>query len=262
MVLTLAITLGLALCAAVVGWRAPRSRALGVGAVVLALVATANVAYYAHRCDDLPGYFRYRTWWWADHVPALSGFLVGYCLKTLDRTARLASTAASALLALAAIVGPWAKPLLLPLDQLDPVGHWQDGICIQTTSSTCGPCALTNLLHRHGIVTSERELAFEAMTSGTSTELWYLARCAERRGFTTSFVAGDQALRPDAIIGKGLGGTGHFIAITAGADGTLAIADSVAGASHVPLAKAQKLLGTPGMSLLVHGLPPLVPTPP
>ena len=258
MFLTLALTLALALLAAVVGWRARRARALTVVAVVLALAATANVAYYAHRFDDLSGYFRYRTWWWADFVPALSGFLVGCCLRLGHRTARLAATAAAALLALAAIVGPWAKPLFVPLDPLDPAGRWEDGVCRQTTYSTCGPCALTNLLHLHGIATSERELAAEAMTSGTSTELWYLARCAERRGFATSFVAGDQALRPDAIVGKGSVGAGHFIAITRGADGTLAIADSVAGASRATPAQARHLFGTPGMSLLVHDLPPLV----
>ena len=258
MVLILAITLALALLGAVLGRRAPPSRALTVVAALLALAATANVAYYAHRFDDLPGYFRYRTWWWADHVPALSGLLVGCSLRLGHRTARLAATAAAALLAIAAIVGPWAKPLFVPLEALDPAGRWEDGVCRQTTYSTCGPCALTNLLHRHGIATSERELAAEAMTSGTSTELWYLARCAERRGFATSFVMGDPALQPDAIIGKGSVGTGHFVAITRGPDGTLSIADSVAGASHMTLAQARHLLGTPGMSLLVHDLPPLV----
>ncbi len=262
MFLSLAITLALAVTAACAGFRAPPSRPLWLVAMVLALAATANVAYYAHRFDDLPGYFRYRTWWWADDVPALSGLLLGCCLRIGRRTRRWAATAAALVLALAAILGPWAKPLLIPLEQLDPAGRWDDGICIQTTYSTCGPCALTNLLHRHGIVTSERDLAAEAMTSGTSTELWYLARCAERRGFATSFVAGDQALQPDAIVGKGSAGAGHFVAVTRGADGTLSFADSVAGASRMTLAQARRLVGTPGMSLLVHDLPPLVTPPP
>jgi hypothetical protein len=259
---TLAITLALALLATVAGRRAPPSRALTAVAVLIALTATANVAYYAHRFDDLPGYFRYRTWWWADYVPALSGLLVGCCLRIGHRIWRWAATAAAVVLACSAILGPWAKPLLMPLEPLDPAGRWEDGICIQTTYSTCGPCALTNLLHRHGLATSERDLAAEAMTSGTSTELWYLARCAERRGFPTSFVAGDAALQPDAILGKGSVGAGHFVAITRAADGTLSLADSVAGASHMTLAQARRLVGTPGMSLLVHDLPPLVTPPP
>src|SRR5205085_2364911 len=59
---------------------------------------------------------------------------------------------------------PYLKPLLRPLHPDALREEWKGEVCLQSTSSTCGPAAAATIVRRLGGHLSERELATEAFT--------------------------------------------------------------------------------------------------
>ena len=53
---------------------------------------------------------------------------------------------------------------------------WQDGVCLQTTFSTCSPAAAATLLSYHGVSASEAQLAELCLTTERGTHLTGLYR--------------------------------------------------------------------------------------
>lgn len=53
---------------------------------------------------------------------------------------------------------------------------WEAGVCLQSTTSTCGPAAATTLLHYAGVETTEAELARLCLTTDHGTHLTGLYR--------------------------------------------------------------------------------------
>ena len=58
----------------------------------------------------------------------------------------------------------------------DTHNTWDQGVCLQSTFSTCGPAALTTLLKDHGVTTSETEMAELCLTNHKGTHLTGLYR--------------------------------------------------------------------------------------
>lgn len=118
---------------------------------------------------------------------------------------------------------PYLKPMVRPLDRGLIRTEWRDGVCIQSTPSTCGPASAATLCRFSGKLVEEAELARESFTSATGTENWYLARALQGRGLAVSFLKkepGEDRLPTPAIAGVRLAqGAGHFIALI-GRDGT------------------------------------------
>lgn len=94
--------------------------------------------------------------------------------------------------------------------------EWEDGICLQSTPSTCGAASAATILKHFGEDTTESELAAKAHSYSGGTEAWYLARAARSRGFDVRFgFAQGFAADADfpAVVGVRLGSVGHFIPI-------------------------------------------------
>jgi ABC-type bacteriocin/lantibiotic exporter with double-glycine peptidase domain len=113
---------------------------------------------------------------------------------------------------------PYIKPLLAPL----PVtlqDRWSEGVCLQSTPSTCGPASAGTILRYFGISASESELARECFSYGAGTENWYITRALRKRGLKAHYVirAAQPAEIPYPCIAGtrlgGSGGPGHFVAI-------------------------------------------------
>jgi hypothetical protein len=217
---------------------------------LLFILAMANVFYYAHLIDNNIFYYEYRTQYWADLTPSLSGFLLGCALKIPNFIFRFSIESLLFFLAFLGIFGPWAKPILFPMNYDSLQNRWRGEICMQSTG-TCGPCSLANILNANDIESSENELAREAYTTSSGTESWYLARCAKRRGFKTRFINDANHLEKNSIIGIALGKTGHFISILDIKDDVLFIADSITGIEKVKRSEFHKLYTFKGMSLVL-----------
>jgi hypothetical protein len=231
----------------------PRLPGLPLVFAALAAIAALNAAYYLHLWDASIWYYRYRTATFSDFVPALSGFYVGCCLWRRTGWSWLVWRTVVTCIA---VLVPWAKPLLDPLEYPAIDNVVVDGAISQQSSSTCGPCALAFTLAQFGVLVSEGTLAREAFTSGSGTELWYLARCAERRGFTVSYRIDQRILGKDSIIGISLAGTGHFISVIAVDGERVSIHDSMKGRRVLTAMQRRDSFGYQGMYLKI-GRPPV-----
>jgi ABC-type bacteriocin/lantibiotic exporter with double-glycine peptidase domain len=151
---------------------------------------------------------------------------------------------------------PFVKPLLDPIDT-DRLHDRCDGeVCLQSTFSTCGPSSAATLLKAFGQTTSEKQLAREALTSRGGTEIWYIARAFERRGFRARvLIQQPESLSPPspAIAGVILpGGVGHFIAILSETSGEVAIGDPMKGKLIVPKEDLRKYYNFTGFFLVIR----------
>tara|TARA_R110002073_G_scaffold332410_3_gene518303 strand:+ start:24984 stop:25796 length:813 start_codon:yes stop_codon:yes gene_type:complete len=237
-----------------VAWLSARSRPvthwlLTVLGILLSPPATLFAAYYLHLFDDQAWYYELRALERSELLAAGLGSLGGACHAWSRRCPRfraITGRLSIPLLTILIIAIPLLKPILHPLD-VESVGErWRDDVCLQTTPSTCGPCATATLLRMYGISATEQSLAVEARTSGRSTEVWYLLRALRRRGVQANvFIAESQpALLPtQGLAGVRLGdrkGAGHFIAILNRQGSIYTIADPISGITVATLHELQE----------------------
>ena len=199
---------------------------------ILALPGFLCVLYYTHVLDNAAWFYSFRAWPFTELLPGGVGLLAGVLeswvgAETLGE--KLFVPVAFSVLVLI----PFVKPLLDPVS-LDRLSDSCKGeVCLQSTFSTCGPSSAATLLKIFGQVASERQLARECLTSRGGTEIWYIARAFERRGFRTRVLIqlpGTLRIPAPAIAGVVLrGGAGHFIAIMSETSEEVTIGDPMKG---------------------------------
>jgi len=64
---------------------------------------------------------------------------------------------------------------------------WVDGVCIQSTPSSCSACAAATLLKSHGIETSEHEMSTLCLTRAWGTSMWGLYRGLKLKASGTGY---------------------------------------------------------------------------
>jgi len=135
------------------------------------------------------------------------------------------------ILCLAFVSTPYIKPVIRPLNPVIFHEKYSDGVCMQSTSSTCGPACLVTILNQCGIVDTELSVAEHSFSCGSGTENWYLARYARQRGlyYKFSFIKNIREVQAPAIIGVGVGRSGHFITLLQYKDGLYTIGDPLIG---------------------------------
>lgn len=198
----------------------PRRAALAAG-LLLALPCVAFAAYYLHWWDEPVILYRFRALPGSELAAGLSGWLAGWCAHLLlsdrRRAVRLASM--SLLIFPLLLVIPYLKPLLSPLDLEQLQDRWRDGVCLQSSSSTCGPSCAATILKELGHATSERTMGEAARTTASGTECWYLVRALRQEGLSVSLLKTEPnppRLPWPAIAGTRIGnqdGTGHYVTI-------------------------------------------------
>jgi hypothetical protein len=164
----------------------------------------------------------------------LAGFLHGrYSSKPLFR--RLAGRRFFPGVLLLGLLVPYAKSIVHPPRWDEFRDRWSDGVCLQTSESSCGPACASTILRQLGKPANEKEIAHDSFTSRSGTENWYLARSLRQRGLSVRFcLERDPNARwpVPAIAGVRLfsaGGAGHFISILSMSDGRFIIGDPLEG---------------------------------
>lgn len=195
--------------------RGSRAALLMVG-FVLGLPGFLFPLYYLHFFDDAPWFLLFRALPYTELTAAGAGLFAG-SLSALVVGPRTISRPMLFVLLCLGLVAPHAKPLLVPLPARSFSDRWQDDVCRQSTSSSCGPASAATIFRLLGTNVSERDIARECFTYLGGTENWYLARAFRRRGFEPTYrvVAGGLPadLHTPAIAGVRIGTYGHFIAI-------------------------------------------------
>ena len=199
---------------------------------LLAIPWLLAMAYYAH-VVDVGWYFEWRSWRLTDVLIGAVGLPVGF-YGSLWVTTSSTRTRHLLLLIMASmlVVVAHAKPLLRPLHLDAKDQRWRDDVCLQTTASTCGPCATATVLRALDVDVTEHALARDAYSDGGGTLNWLLARALRDRGFDVRFSAPtslDDVVAPAVIGVKLSGGYGHFLALMENDGGDVVIGEPLRG---------------------------------
>jgi hypothetical protein len=197
----------------------------------LALPTLAFVGYYLKFFSEPVWLYQIRAIPGSELLAALAGVPAGAFFRKTPRLARWVIPLILFLL----LFAPYLKFWLLPLNRSLLKETWKDGVCLQSTPSTCGPASAATLCKFLGVDLTERELATESFSTATGTENWYLVRALRRYGLTATWVKtppDPHALIYPAIAGTqlgGAGGAGHFIVVLNKTPDGYLIADPVYG---------------------------------
>jgi hypothetical protein len=238
--------------------RAPSHIALlWMTALVLALPGGFFTCYYTGWLGEPLWLYRFRTISGSEISAAGLGLLAGVLEGTREswpRFKRLTSRLGIPVLFAIILFVPYVKPLSRPLQLPGSPRGWVNGVCLQSTSSTCGPASAATLTRLAGKTIEEFDLARECFTSGKGTENWYLARALKRHGMQVAFrkTATNTDLLFPAIAGVKLTyGTGHFIPILGKEGDNYIIGDPMIGSEVKSLAELRDAYQFTGFFLIV-----------
>lgn len=191
-------------------------------AAVFALPGVVFAAYYLKVFGEPIWLYKFRALPFSELTASGTGFIAGLLhgrlLTNPQFRRRVGAKFFPAILAIGLLL-PYLKPILRPPEWNQFRDVWSDGVCLQSSESSCGPACAATLLRRFGKPATEKQIAAESFTSRSGTENWYLARALRRRGVAVHFIliADRAAAWPyPAIAGVRLPGSqnaGHFIVV-------------------------------------------------
>ena len=205
--------------------------------LVLALPATVYFVYYTGLFGEPIWFYELRTLPGTELLAFPAGFLAGWIQVRIVPRLRLSPWGTRLIIPIVlgfAIAVPYLKPLLRQPQPMSVLhDQWQNGVCLQSTFSTCGPASAATILHYLGVNATESELALASHTSARGTENWYLARAIRQYGLQTFFEFSKTLDGPlPAIVGvrlKANGNSGHFIALLEKHGNNLVFGDPMQG---------------------------------
>jgi hypothetical protein len=218
----------------------PTIACAALGGLVLAFPGAMFAAYYLHLFDDAAWFYEFRSWRFVELAGAGIGFPAAYAASWISVGPAIARRGLVLGVAVLVMLVPYAKSVFFPVNLNAMSDQWSDGVCLQSSPSSCGPSCAATLLKQAGIETTERAIAEECYTCATGTENWYLARALRRRGLQVEFAADGarpKVLRCPSIAGVRLGtrhGAGHFIAVLDAMEGAFVIGDPLQGRLTIP----------------------------
>lgn len=169
------VVAGVSLGMFLVGYRLGRSRRHWPGVVALAGVGVVYMGYFLFLRDSvaLVRFIPVSSVKIAgDPAPWLAALAAG--ILVAQHRIHALRRAALALLVVAMGWHGTATAFTRPSQQTGDV--WEEGVCLQTARSTCGPAALATLLRIHGVQTNETEMARLCLTGEEGTHLTGLYR--------------------------------------------------------------------------------------
>ena len=193
--------------------------------------------YYLHLFDDAKWFYQFRSSPFTELTAAGAGLFAG-ALAELGEKQRLASPASLVVLLCLGVVAPHLKPMVAPIPEELFSDRWEDGVCLQSTPSSCGAASAATVFKALGIEQSERDIARVCFTYLGGTENWYIARAFRRHGLAVTYRIEEALpadLRSPAIAGVSIGGMGHFIAILEISEGGCIIGDPLVGRKVQPI---------------------------
>jgi len=222
-------------------------------AFLLAIPGISFAFYYLHLVPDAAWYFEFRSLPGTEWLTLFVGVFFGYLARIAPRYARSVALAG----AVGVSIAPSVKPFIGPLDASSLENRWRDGVCLQSSPSTCGPASMATVLAQLGWSVSENELAASSYSYAGGTEAWYLARAARKRGAEVEFRTG-VSIRTytewPAIAGVRFGEAGgHFIAILGETtDGRFVVGDPLFGQDTMTLGQLMDQYVFSGMFIRVR----------
>jgi hypothetical protein len=222
---------------------------------IIAVPGVVFTVYYLKVFGEPMWLYRFRTLQFAELTAGGAGFLAGLLFERVRSDRRIHRFVGPWFLAVLLALGfaaPYLKPVAMPPRWSQFRDRWSEGVCLQTSASSCGPACAATLLRGGGRSVTEEQIARESFTSRTGTEVWYLARTLRRHGAETEFVFQPDNVRPwpvPSIAGvryPSMGNTGHFIVVLAQIGNDYVIGDPMIGKiveSQADLARSYHFTG-------------------
>ncbi len=211
---------------------------LSILGVVIAIPGAIFAVYYLKILGEPIWLYQFRSFPFTELSASGVGFIAGLLhgkFSTGERFRRIAgSWFFPGILGLGLLI-PYVKPMVRPPDWEHFQDRWSEGVCLQTSESSCGPACAATLLRRGGKTATEEGIARASFTSRNGTENWYLARTLRRYGMQVQFAfASDvSSMWPvPSIAGVRLpasGDTGHFITVLDRTGDSYVIGDPLEG---------------------------------
>lgn len=225
-----------------------------------ALPGVVFALYYFKIFGEAIWLYKFRSIPFTELTASGAGFLAGLLdgkLVSDEKFRRIAGRPFFAgVLALGLIV-PYLKPIVLRPRWNEFQNRWSDGVCLQTSESSCGPACAATLLKRRGQTMTEVEIARASFTSRTGTENWYLARALRKCGMDVRFVLQtnlSDAWPYPAIAGVRLpksDNSGHFITVLDRRGDNYVIGDPIEGEINLSQAEFRRLYTFTGFFMVV-----------
>lgn len=211
---------------------------LGSAGVLASVPAVVFAVYYLRVFSEPLWLYQFRAWPSTELTAGGAGFLAGLLHGRYSSKPQFRRVAGRWFFPGALLLGllvPYAKPILRPPRWSEFQERWSQGVCLQTSESSCGPACASTLLRQLGKTATEKEIAQASFTSRSGTENWYLARSLRQRGIRVRFCLNRDPNKPwpvPSIAGVRLssfGNSGHFITILDRADDNFVIGDPLEG---------------------------------
>jgi hypothetical protein len=188
--------------------------------VLAAIPGVVFSVYYLRVLSEPMWLYKFRSLPGAELAAVGAGILAGLLHGRYAHEPRFSRIAGRWFFPGALVLGlliPYAKPILRPPRWSQFQDRWSEGVCLQTSESSCGPACAATLLRQLGKPATEKEIAQQSLTCRTGTENWYLARTLRRHGVKVEFLLAPGEPWPiPSIAGvrlSNLGNSGHFITI-------------------------------------------------
>jgi len=158
----------------------------------------------------------------------------------------------------AVLLSPYVNLVLSPVQWWDTPDRWSDGVCMQTSEASCGPCAVATVLRLYGHAASEREIARETHTDSGGTLPHDMIRALRRRSLAVSvlLLEDPRDTLPSPSIAcvrlPSLAGIKHFIVVFHHADDEYTIGDPLLGRLTIPAEKLYRDYPPTGLCLSIE----------
>ena len=228
--------------------------------LLAAVPAILFAVYYLKVLGEANWFYIFRSWPFTELSAAGIGIFAGWLQFQREQNAWIRRTFSGVFipgLMVLDVTVPYAKQLLMPADLRAYSDNWSNGVCLQSSESSCGPASAATLLRANGQSVTEKQIAQESFTTKRGTENWYLLRTIHRHGADAHFVVtspGPENIQYPAIAGvvlKSCGGAGHFIAILGAANGRLIIGDPLVGRQEIPRKMLSEIYAFTGFYIVI-----------
>jgi hypothetical protein len=223
------------------------------------------VVYYTGLLGEAGWFYSFRAKPGTELTACGVGLLAGWLQSKRDQSTQFRKQMSAGFIPfvmLLCVAIPYLKQIFLKPDWNSFSDHWSDGVCLQSSESSCGPASAATLLKVAGKQVSEKQIALESFTSRRGTENWYLIRTMRRHGLLVKYAInkpGCVDFSFPSIVGVRLGGktgAGHFIAVLGKTRNTFVIGDPLEGREELTAADLLDRYYLTGFSIAVITNPP------
>lgn len=238
---------------------------LAAFSLISAVPAFLFVIYYTGILGEAGWFYSFRSSQGSEFLVCGAGLLAGWLQNKRSQSKHISKQVSAGFIPFILVLCvaiPYLKQIFLRPDWNHFNDRWSEGVCLQSSESSCGPASAATLLKLADQPAVEKEIAQESFTSRRGTENWYLIRTLRRHGLNIRYSIGqpNQTDLPfPSIVGVRLGGksgAGHFIVILAKSKDGYVVGDPLSGREELNGAQLQERYYFTGFSMVLKLNPP------